>query len=272
MTVGLSLTIGISGVLNFAHGALYMLAGYIAWQLLNSLGLPYALAAIIAVIASGVLGALVYWLVLVRVRGLMLSEIIVTFALGIGILELLRWSGFTGFRYSLPTFMEGSIEIADVIVDYQRLFIIGIGVALVLALWLLAHHSRIGLAFRAIAQNERTALAYGIESDQVAMLSVALGAALAAVAAITILPLGIISIDRGYDVLIIAFAVAIVGGLESITGMILASFVLGYAQVSAAAYLGTHWVMIVNLLAIILVLVIKPSGLFGKSKELEERV
>ena len=104
------------------------------------------------------------------------------------------------------------------------------------------------------------------------MLSVALGAALAAVAAITILPLGIISIDRGYDVLIIAFAVAIVGGLESITGMILASFVLGYAQVSAAAYLGTHWVMIVNLLAIILVLVIKPSGLFGKSKELEERV
>jgi len=272
IAIGFSLTFGISGVANLAHGALYILAGYLAWQLAVTIGLPYGLAVVLAIIITALVGALVYRLVLLRVRGVMLSEVIATFGLGIAILEFLRWSGLHGYRYKLPLFMKGSIEIGGVVVDYQRVLIVVIGLALVGLLWFFTHKTRIGLAFRGIAQNERTALAFGIESDRVAMLSLAFGAALAAVAAVTILPLGIITVDRGYDILILAFAVGIVGGLESTVGIIVAAFLLGYSQTIAGQLFGAHWVMIVNLIAIVLVLVIKPSGLFGKFKELEERV
>lgn len=272
IAIGFSLTFGISGVANLAHGGMYILAGYLTWQLLVNFELPYVLAAVLAVIICGLIGALIYRLVLLRVRGLMLSEVIATFGLGIGILEALRWAGLITYKYKLPTFIKGSFEIGGVAVDYQRLIVVITGLVLVAALWFFTHRTKIGLAFRGIAQNERTALAYGIESDQTAMLSVALGSALAAVAAITILPLGVVTVDRGYEILIIAFAVGIVGGLESTLGIIVAAFLLGYSQTAAAMYIGSHWVMLVNLIAIVLVLVIKPSGLFGKFKELEERV
>ena len=158
------------------------------------------------------------------------------------------------------------------VLDYQRLLIIGIGLALILFLWFFTRHTRVGLSFRAIAQNEGTALAFGIESDWTAMFGLAFGSALAAVAAITILPLGIITIDTGYHVLILALAVGIVGGLESTKGIIVASFILGYSQVIVATLLAPQWMMVVLPLAIVVVLAIKPSGLFGKFKELEERV
>ena len=211
-------------------------------------------------------------LVLLRVRGILLSEVIATIGLGIGLLELMRWAGLRGSGIGLPDFVKGSFEILGVAIDYQRLFVILIGLVLVAGLWFFTRRTRIGLAFRGIAQNERTALAFGIESDQTAMLSVAFGSALAAVAAITILPLGLISVNTGYEILIIAFAVGIVGGLESTVGIIVAAFLLGYSQTAGEMFLGSHWVMIINLVAIVVVLVIKPSGLFGKFKELEERV
>jgi len=270
--IGFSLTFGISGVANLAHGGLYILAGYLTWQLFIHLGLPYALAAVLAVIICGVIGALIYRLVLLRVRGLMLSEVIATFGLGIAILEALRWAGLISYKYKLPAFIKGGLQIGGVAVDYQRFLAVIIGLLLVAGLWFFTHRTKIGLAFRGIAQNERTALAYGIESDQAAMLSVAFGSALAAVAAIIILPLGVTTVDIGYEILIIAFAVGIVGGLESTLGIVVAAFLLGYSQTFAAMYIGTHWIMIVNLIAIVLVLIIKPSGLFGKFKELEERV
>ncbi|MGZ6134885.1 MAG: ABC transporter permease subunit, partial [Myxococcaceae bacterium] len=119
---------------------------------------------------------------------------------------------------------------------------------------------------------EYTALSLGIDSDWAAMLSLALGSALAAVAGITLLPLGIISINIGYDVLLVALAVTVLGGLESTPGMMVGSFVIGYATVLTGNYLGPRWNEVVYLAAIVLVLGVKPSGLFGKSKELEDRV
>jgi branched-chain amino acid transport system permease protein len=93
-----------------------------------------------------------------------------------------------------------------------------------------------------------------------------------AVAAAVVLPLGIISINTGYEVLLIAVAVGIVGGLESVPGIIVASLILGYAQVITGTYFSPEWMMVVYLAAIVFILAIKPSGLFGKFKELEERV
>ena len=270
--MGFSLTFGISGVANFAYGGFYLLSGFLVWMLLNYLKFPYILAIVVTIGVVGFLGFLTYWVILLRVRGIALSEVIATYALGVGILELFRWLGFVTYEFTLPYFKKGMVMIAGVPVDYQRLFIIGIGLALVVFLYFFTHHTRIGLAFRGIAQNERTAISLGIRSDFTAALSLAFGSAMASVAAIVILPLGIISINTGYEVLLIAVAVGIVGGLESVPGILVASLILGYAQVITGTYFSPEWMMVVYLAAIVIILSIKPSGLFGKFKELEERV
>jgi branched-chain amino acid transport system permease protein len=272
MAIGFNLTFGISGVANFAHGALYVFSAYLSWMLLNLLGLPYFISAVISILITTVLGALMYRFVLLRVRGQALSEVIATFGIGLAILELFRYLGFVGFEYTLPVFIDSSLVIAGVYVDMQRVLIVIIGTVLVLALWLFTHHTSLGLAFRGIAQDERTALTLGIDTDWIATLSVSLGAGLAAFAATIIIPLGSIAPAEGYDVLIKALAVCIVGGLGSTGGVILASFLIGFAERFTDSYVGSHWTMIVSLAAILIVLTIKPSGLFGKQKELEERI
>ncbi len=270
--LGFSLTFGLSKVANFAHGGLYLLAGFVAWLALHNLGLPYGVAIVVAILVTGLVGALIYRFILLRVRGTELSEVISTFAVGVAILESFRSAGFVTYEFNLSPFVKGQVQIAGVSVDYQRLLVIGVGVALALLLWLFTHNTKTGLALRGIAQDEHTALTLGIESDWAAMLSVALGSALTAVAALTILPLGIISINVGYEVLLIAVAVSVLGGLESTAGLIIGGLVLGYSQVIAANYLGPQWMMVVYLAAIVAVLAVKPSGLLGRFKELEERV
>jgi branched-chain amino acid transport system permease protein len=272
IALGFNLTFGISGVANFAYGAFYILAGYGAWIFINTLNLPLGVAIPLAILATMIVGALLYRIVLIRIRGLVISEVIATFGIGLAILELFRYLGFIGFEYTLPVFIDGSLSIFGTFVDYQRLLIVGLGCALALFLWVFTHYTKTGLAFRGIAQEERTALSLGINTDWIATLSVAFGAGLAALAAIVILPLGTISVEGGYDILINALAVCIVGGLGSTGGVILASFLIGYAQMITSTFLGPHWIMIVSLVAILTILAIKPSGIFGRQKELEERI
>ena len=270
--LGFSLTFGLSRVANFAHGGIYLLSGLVSWILLKRLGLPYPFSILLTILATGLLGALIYRLLLMRVRGIELSEVIATFAAGVVILEFFRWMGFVTYEFNLPPFVQGQVKILGVFVDYQRLLIIAVGLALAVILWFFSHHTKTGLALRGMAQDEYTALTLGIESDWAAMLSVALGSSLTAVAAVTILPLGIISINVGYDVLLIALAVAVVGGLESTLGLIIAGVILGFSMVVTSNFLGPQWMMVVYLVAIVLVLAIRPSGIMGKFKELEERV
>lgn len=272
VTLGFNLTFGISGVANFAYGGLYILAGYTVWILLNLLKIPYLAAIAFSVLFTTFIGGLVYRFILLRLRGLMTSEVIASLAVGLIILEMFRFLGFTGFEYTLPAFISGGVSIGETLVDAQRILIVCIGLASAIFLWIFAHFTKTGLAFRGIAQEERTALVLGINSDKMAALSMALGAGFAAIAAVIILPLGIIAGEGGYVVLLNAVAVCIVGGLGSPVGAIIASFIIGYAQTFTATYLGSHWTMIVSLLAIILILVIKPSGLYGKQKEIEEKV
>lgn len=270
--LGFSLTYGISRVANFAYGALYVLAGFAAWFFLNRLHLNYYVAALLALLLIGLVGAAIYRFALIRVRGMPLLEIIVTFALGTAALEALRFFGFLGSSYSLPPLFRGSVNLLGVPVDKQRIALVVVGGVLVVLLWLFTHHTRIGLAFRAIAQDEQAAMMLGIDSDFMATLSLALGAALVGLAALVVLPLGYIATESGSNILVSAIAVCILGGLESTTGVIAASLLIGYAQIFTVAYLGPHYQMIVALLAILVTLILKPSGLFGKQKELEERV
>ncbi len=272
VAMGFNLTFGISGVANFAYGALYIMAGFLCWSLLSSLGLPYLLAAALSVAATALLAGLLFRFVLLRVRGLVISEVIATFGVGLAILELFRYLGFIGFEYTLPVWLDFYLEMGDIVIDGQRLMILAMGAGLTLFLWAFTRFTRTGRAFRGIAQDERTALTLGINTDLVAAFAVAFGAGYAALAALVILPLGTIAVGEGYDVLVNALAVCIVGGLGSTLGVIVAAFLIGFAQTFTATYGGTHWMMIVSLAALLIILVIKPSGLFGKQKELEERI
>jgi branched-chain amino acid transport system permease protein len=221
---------------------------------------------------TAVLAGLLYRVVVLRVRGLVVSEVIATFGVGLALLELFRFLGFIGFEYTLPDAGDFSLSLLGVVVDSQRLLIVAMGVGLTAFLWLFTRHTTTGRAFRAIAQDEHTALTLGINTERTATIAVAFGAGYAAIAALVILPLGTIAVNEGYNVLVNALAVCIVGGLGSTLGVIVASFLIGMAQTLTAAYLGTHWMMIVSLVAILLILLVRPSGLFGSHKQLEERI
>ena len=270
--LGFAMVYGVSRLPNFAHGALFVISGFITWSFFNSLGLNYLISIVLAMVATGIIGALMYQFILIRVRGMAISEIIASYAMGLAILEGLRWGGFKGMTYTLPAFIEGSTELAGVPVDYQRLLVVGIGAVVVALLWLFTHYTRIGLALRGMAQDERAAMMLGIDSDRMAVAAMGFGSMLAALAAIVLLPLGNIVVEAGYNILILAIAVCIVGGLGSWMGAVLAAFLIGFAQILTVVYLGAHYQMVVALSAIILTLILKPSGLFGRQKELEERV
>jgi branched-chain amino acid transport system permease protein len=272
MALGFSLVYGVSRLPNFAHGALYVLTGYIAWLLVNRAHLSYPLAMLLSLLITGLIGAAMYQLVLVRVRGMPISEIIASYAIGLAILEGLRWGGLKGGTFILRPFIEGNIEIFGMLIDFQRIIVVLGGAVLVGLLLLFVNKSRLGLALKGMAQDERAALTLGIDSDRMAVIAMGLGSVLAGVAALILLPLGNIVVEAGYNVLIMAVAVCIVGGLGSWTGAVLAAFLIGFAQILTVSYFGAHYQVVVALGAIVISLILRPSGLFGRQKELEERV
>jgi branched-chain amino acid transport system permease protein len=174
--------------------------------------------------------------------------------------------------YTLPVFIEGSIEIAGIPIDWHRILVVVAGATIVALLWVFTHFTRLGLALRGMAQDERAAMMLGIDSDLMAIVAMSLGSALAGLAAILLLPLGSIVVEAGYNVLILAIAVCIVGGLGSWVGALLAAFLIGFAQIITVVCVASHFQIVVALSAIILTLILRPSGLFGRQKELEERV
>ena len=240
--------------------------------MINTLHLPLIASLPAAVLLTAVISGGIYRVLLARLRGLHEAEVIATFGCGLVILETLRYFGFIGLQFSLPVFSEGSLDLGGLYLDYQRLVILAAGAVLTGGLWLFTHHTRTGLAFRGLAQDEWTALCLGVEPDRMATLSMALGGGLCAVAAVVILPIGNISVDAGYDVLLEALAVCIVGGLGRAGAVVVAGLILGISQTFAAMYLGSHWMMIVTLVAILTILIVRPSGLFGRQKELEDRI
>ena len=270
--LGFTLVYSISRLPNFAHGALYVTSGYIVWYGVNALGLNYALGIAVGIAATAILGALIYRLIILRIRGMQISEIIATYAIGLAVIEGLRWGGLRGSTFTLPSFLAGSVEIGGIAVDYQRLFVLASGVLVFSALGLFVKFTKTGLALKAIAQDERSAMMLGIDSDRKALVSFALGSGLSAFAAILILPLGSIVVETGYNVLIYSIAVSIIGGLGSWGGAIVASFIIGFAQILTEVFLSTQYQMVISLLAIIVTLLLKPSGIFGKQKELDDRV
>ncbi len=276
--VGFSFVYGISRLPNFAHGALYVVTGFITWSFINSTGLPHWLSIILSLLIVSFAGVAIYQFVMIRVRGMPISEIIVSFAIALAILEGLRLQGIGGFKgfigpgYVLPPFVNGVIETHWVTIDLQRLLIIAAGLLLLGFMWLFTHHHKVGLALRAMAQHERAALMLGINSDRMANIALGIGSALAGISAVAVMPLGNVNCESGYSVLTNAIAVCVIGGLGSWVGTILAALILGLATTIMSALGGTMWNNVLVFGLIILILIVRPSGLFGQQKELEERV
>jgi len=269
---GFALVYGVSRLANFAHGALYILVGFSTWLFLNRVGINYIGSIVLSILIVSLIGGAIYRFLLIRVKGMPDSEIIASLSIGIAIMELFRWRGFISETYMLPPFVKGSVNLLGVMIDWQRLLIIGVGLAIMASLWVFTHHTKVGLSLRAIAQDKHASMMSGIEPDRTAVIALAMGSALAGISAVVILPLGNITVETGYMVLINAIAVCIVGGLGSWAGVFAGALLLGFSQILATALLGPHWQMVVVLLFIIITLIIKPSGLLGRQKELEERV
>lgn len=277
MAMGFSLVYGVTRVANFAHGALYVLGGFVSWAFFSWLGFPWWAAVILSLLMLVLIGVALYRFCLIRVRGMEISEIILSFAVALLILEGLRlkvggFKGLLGAEYWLPVFIDGSIKVGGVPVDFQRLFCIGGAFLMLMAVLFLTRYTKLGLSLTAVANDERAALMLGIDSDRAAMVSLALGSALVGLASILILPLGMIYAETGYEVLSYAIAVCIIGGLGSWIGTVIGSILLGYGTAVSTAIFGPMYESVVLFGSIILVLILRPSGLFGKQKELEERV
>jgi branched-chain amino acid transport system permease protein len=272
LSLGFTLVYSISRLPNFAHGALYITTGYFIWLFLNALGLNYPLSILLGIALTSLIGAMMYRLILIRIRGMEISEIIATYAIGLAIIEGLRWGGLRGTTFTLPSFASGSREVLGVSVDDQRLLVVAVGFVVFALLYLFVHLTRNGLALRGIAQDERAAMMLGIDSDRMAIVAFAIGSSLAGLSATLILPLGNIVVEAGYNVLLFSIAVSVIGGLGSWPGAIIASFIIGFAQILTEKFLSAHFQMVIALMAIIITLLIKPSGILGRQKELEERV
>lgn len=270
--LGFTLVYSISRIPNFAHGAVYVTVGYLAWIFMNSLNLGYFLSCVLSILLSCLISALIYRLVLIRIRGMEISEVIATYAIGLAIIEGLRWGGLRGSTYTLPPIIAGSLDIFGVIVDYQRLIAVVISFATFLFLYFFIKFTKTGLALKGIAQDERASMMLGINSDKMAIISFIVGSIITGISAILIFPLGNIVVEAGYNVLIFSIAVSIIGGLGSWAGAVIASFIIGFVQILTEVFVSSHYQIVVALLAIIVTLLLKPSGLFGKQKELEERV
>jgi branched-chain amino acid transport system permease protein len=278
MAVGFSFVYGISRLPNFAHGALYVVTGFITWSFINKAGLPYWLSVVLSILIVSLIGMAIYQFLLIRVRGMPISEIIVSFAVALGILEGLRLQGIGGFKgfigpgYVLPPMVDRVVVTDWLTIDWQRLLIIAAGLLILGVMWLFTHYHKLGLALRAMAQHERAALMLGINSDRMANVALAIGSALSGFAAVVIMPLGNINCESGYSVLTNAIAVCVIGGLGSWMGTVIAALTLGMATTVMSALGGTMWNNVLIFGLIIVILIARPSGLFGQQKELEERV
>ena len=154
----------------------------------------------------------------------------------------------------------------------MKIVIVGAGIIIMFFIWWFTHNTSLGLAFRAIAQEDHTAMALGINVNRTVALAVIFGALLAGMAAILTVSLSAIRVGDAVNVLIYAIAVSIIGGLGKIEGILAGSLILGFAQTTAATFLGSRWMMLVALAIFFVILIIRPSGIAGKTKELEERI
>jgi branched-chain amino acid transport system permease protein len=271
LAIGFSLIFGVARIVNIAHTAFYMLAAYCFYALLVKGGLGFLLSGVIAVGAVTAFSVLCYRLVIEPVREHEAAVLIATIALALVFQELMLFS-FGGHYLGIPSTLEGSVRVLGVSIPYQRLLILVVAAVMLVGVWFILYHTRLGLAIRATANDLEVANLMGMNVHRVAMLSVAISVALASVAGVVVAPVFVVDPFMWLAPLVTMLAIVVLGGLGSLKGSLIGALIIGYVEAITVFVLpaGAYLKGAVALLIMVVVLLARPEGLFGVAFE-EER-
>ena len=264
VALGLTLVFGILHIPNFAHGALYMLGGYVTLTMMTSLGLHYWLAILLSMLAVGLIAVLMERLIFHPLKD---APPLQDKMAAIGILLFLEALAqyIWGAEYRTMTTPYGQvIEIGGLTITLQRLLIVAAAIVIMIGLHLFLRKTMTGSSIIAMAQNRDGAFLVGINANKVAMLTFLISGALAAIAASLAAPINLVSPGMGHLVILKAFVIIIIGGMGSIPGAIMGGYILGFTESLGAAYISNDYKDLIAFVLLVLILSIKPQGLFVK--------
>ena len=264
VAIGLALLLSVMGIVQLAHGEIYMLGGYLTYFFCNIAGLHYLLALPIATLLIGVLGILIEKAFFRPFRH---GDLAPTVILSLGLMLLLQTTAvvtFGGSTKVLTTPFPGIISIAGVIISQERLILILISIVFVTGLFLLLHKTEIGRTMRAVSQDMDAALLLGISVDRVSSFAMFLGCALAATAGGLMGAIFSLSPFMGGFALMKGIAVIVLGGMGSIIGAVIGGFIIGLIDGIVPPLLSVEMASTIGFLAIILILLFRPQGIMGQ--------
>ena len=271
LAIGFSLIFGVARIVNIAHTAFYMVAGYCIYVLSVKLGLHPVLGMLIAVVVVTVLGLLAYKFLIDPIREHEAAVLIATIALAMIFQEAMLLI-FTGDYLTVTALIEGYFILFGVKIFYQQVLTFGVVLVLLAVLWFLLMKTKLGLAIRSTAEDREVANLMGMNDSRLAMITMGISVALAGFTGAVIAPLTVLSPFMWMEPLILMMAVVVLGGLGSIKGSFVAAYILGFTEALVVFMIpkGAFLKGSVALTIMIMVLLLRPEGLFGISFE-EER-
>jgi branched-chain amino acid transport system permease protein len=271
LAIGFSLIFGVARIVNIAHTAFYMLAAYCLYALLLRGGFGVPLSSVMAVISVTLLSLVCYRLVIEPVRQHEAAVLISTIALALIFQEIVLHI-FGGSYLGIPSAVEGVVNLAGVAIPWQRLLILIVAGAMLAATWFLLYRTRLGLAIRATANDLEVANLMGMDVNRIAMVTVAISVGLAAIAGVSVAPVFVVDPFMWLSPLVTVLAVVVLGGLGSIHGSVIGALIIGYVEALTVFLLpqGAYLKGAVALSIMVIVLLVRPEGLFGVAFE-EER-
>jgi branched-chain amino acid transport system permease protein len=265
LSLGLAVIFGLLGIVNFAHGALYMIGAYVAFVAMDHFGLSYWWALILAPLVVGALGVVIEKLFLKRLYQLdPLYGLLLTFGLALVAEGVFRDQfGVSGQQVDVPDALQGATNLGFMILPNYRGWVVVASLVVCLGTWFLIEKTRLGATLRAGTENPRLVQAFGINVPLMVTLTYAGGAALAGLAGVLAAPVIQITPLMGSHLIIVVFAVVVIGGMGSILGAVLSGLALGLIEgLTKVFYPEASNVVVFVIMAI--VLMIRPAGLFGK--------
>lgn len=270
MAAGLSLIFGIMGVKNFSHGELFMIGAYVMFFVTVVLGLPWPLGVAAAALVLLVVGMVIERTLIETLRRRAGRDwLLDAFVLTIGMLVILQNLALILFgteRRGVTSLVEGTFVYGAIVVSYERLMIVGVAAVVGLTLWAFIRYTDLGKAIRATAQDPEAAQTLGIDIQRMYTVTFGIGAALAGLAGGLLISIYPAHPTVGFQPVIKSIACVILGGLGYVPGAIIAAFILGIIEAYSAFFMSAGWQNVVTAALVVIILIIRPSGLFSSSK------
>ena len=267
LSLGLAVIFGLLGIVNFAHGALYMVGAYVAWLGMDQFGMNYWAALVVAPLVVGALGVVIERLFLKHLYKLdPLYGLLLTFGLALMAEGIFRDQfGVSGQQYAVPELLQGATNLGFMILPNYRAWVVVACLTVCLGTWFLIEKTSLGATLRAGTENPTLVQSFGINVPLMVTLTYAGGAALAALAGVLAAPIIQITPLMGANLIIVVFAVVVIGGMGSILGSILTGLALGLLEGLTKVFYPEASNIVVFVIMVI-VLMVRPNGLFGKEK------